>query len=162
STRGNATTAATASFHRAFERASHHAIGVPTRRRRTVVIVASASVTRIGDQRSAKRRAPQVSFRAPRRRNNFRSSLRTGWVKRSLVRDLAPTLALAAGPAKGGGRGIATKASTSRLGLSSNPEVNMLDPNPSHGLSTTSGEEIMKTFIAIIALAMLPAAAAAA
>src|ERR1700694_2383516 len=53
STSGNATTAATASFHRAFERASHHATGVPTMSRRTVVIDASASVSRMGDQRSS-------------------------------------------------------------------------------------------------------------
>ena len=46
-------TAATASFHRALDRASHHAIGVPMRRRSTVVVDASASVNLIGDQSSA-------------------------------------------------------------------------------------------------------------
>src|SRR5262249_30343958 len=64
STSGSATTAATASFQRARERASHHAIGVPTTSRRMVVINASASVSRIGDQSSSKLSIAPHSLRA--------------------------------------------------------------------------------------------------
>src|SRR5215471_14876624 len=53
STKGNETTAATASFQIALERANHQAIGVPTTRS-TVEIVASSRVKRIGGQSSAK------------------------------------------------------------------------------------------------------------
>jgi molybdopterin-binding protein len=45
-------TATTASFHRAFERASHHAIGVPITGRKMVVADSTARVNRIGDQMS--------------------------------------------------------------------------------------------------------------
>jgi hypothetical protein len=44
---------ATASFHHVFERASHHAIGVPTMSSRIVVMDARASVSRMGDQNSS-------------------------------------------------------------------------------------------------------------
>jgi hypothetical protein len=43
-----ATSAATASFQRACERASHHAIGVPMTRRMSVVVAASSSGSRTG------------------------------------------------------------------------------------------------------------------
>src|SRR5262245_27996288 len=49
-----ATIAATASFHRALDRASHPAIGVPMIRSKTVAMAASSSVSRIGDHSSAK------------------------------------------------------------------------------------------------------------
>src|SRR6516225_10651824 len=52
STKGNETTAATASFQNALERANHQAIGVPTTRSNTVEIVASSRVKRIGGQSS--------------------------------------------------------------------------------------------------------------